>query len=583
MILTDEQRKAVEYNDNSLVIACPGSGKTRTLIAKLLSCLEIIRGTARKIACITYTNAAVYEIEYRLRKYGKSGDSDYCEISTIHSFCLDNILRYFYWLIPEFSCGFKILPSDCEEYQNIAKEVCDDYGLNNNAIELFSLLGKKPDGSPICNEPLNYEIANAFWSKLQLLNYIDFPNIIYYSYKLLHQYEYIAKAIASRFIWFLIDEFQDTSALQVEIFKIIYKYKYSRFFLVGDPNQSIYRFAGASPSLMYEFGQHISARDDFQLLGNFRSHNSIIKCAERLIPRNPPMYSECLNLQYSEDPVYIPAISLFDAIYNQFIPSLKKLDIQYGDSAILAPWWIKLYILGQKLRENNIPVYGPGSRPYKRSHLIAPFIEHICAYISSPNPFIIPKIEKELSKMIIGLEGKPHHRIFTHQGRVCVIRLIRKGAELNNNFIYCSEWLLKVAIEFGNILSEYGYISAASKNLMVESANDIINDIISRKIDISNLTINKLGLFSDYEHSIKLLTMHRAKGREFDAVAMIDLHEGVIPNYRCATTEDFEEDRRLFYVAMTRARRLLIFITDKEGRNVCPSRFLSSSGFDIIK
>lgn len=92
MKLTNQQRDVVEYNGNAFVEACPGSGKTRTLLAKLLCCLNEVRDSTRRVGCITYTNSAVYEIENRLRIHGSLGDEKYCDISTIHSFCLNNIL-----------------------------------------------------------------------------------------------------------------------------------------------------------------------------------------------------------------------------------------------------------------------------------------------------------------------------------------------------------------------------------------------------------------------------------------------------------------------------------------------------------
>ena len=111
MILTTEQQNAVSYDNHSLIVACPGSGKTRTLIAKMLRCLDEVQDSPHKIGCLTYTNAAVHEIEYRLRSYGHSGDENYYDICTIHSFCLVNVLNFFYDLIPEYAKGFYVLPT----------------------------------------------------------------------------------------------------------------------------------------------------------------------------------------------------------------------------------------------------------------------------------------------------------------------------------------------------------------------------------------------------------------------------------------------------------------------------------------
>ena len=119
MNLNKVQREAVKHNANTLIVACPGSGKTRTLVGKLLHCLEEVHDTSRKVACITYTNAAVYEIENRLRKFGRLGDEDFCDISTIHSFCLVNIISRFYWRIPEYSNGFAVITPENDEFKKI--------------------------------------------------------------------------------------------------------------------------------------------------------------------------------------------------------------------------------------------------------------------------------------------------------------------------------------------------------------------------------------------------------------------------------------------------------------------------------
>ena len=105
MRLTTEQLAALDSSGNSLIVACPGSGKTRTLMAKMLQCIDEVRGTPHKIATLTYTNAAVHEIEFRLWRDGSEGDSKYCHIATIHSFCLSNIIQQFYVDFELTHCG----------------------------------------------------------------------------------------------------------------------------------------------------------------------------------------------------------------------------------------------------------------------------------------------------------------------------------------------------------------------------------------------------------------------------------------------------------------------------------------------
>jgi len=293
MLLTPEQRDAVCCDENTLLEACPGSGKTRAIVAKVLRCMDTVRDSPRKIAVITYTNAAVYEIESRLRIYGSTGDLDSCDVSTIHSFCLNNVLRAFSWRCPEYASGFTLLPNDSEEYRKIVAELCAEHALHRNAVDQFPLLNRTPGGEPVLNggSLITREAAHAFWAKLQQGGFVDFATIIYLTYRLITAYPSLARALSCRYRWILVDEFQDTTELQVEILKRIHDAAESIFFLVGDPHQSIFGFAGARPALSDEFANYIGARRDFQLSQNWRSGPPIIAHAEVLRPRVVAMVS----------------------------------------------------------------------------------------------------------------------------------------------------------------------------------------------------------------------------------------------------------------------------------------------------
>jgi len=581
MKLTDAQSNAVKHDDNTIVEACPGSGKTRCLVAKLLHGINEVRGSARKIACITYTNAAVHEIETRLRTYGSSGDENYCDISTIHAFCLNNILRFFHWRLDKYKDGFKVIPPDCEIYQDIVQKVCAKFSLTSKAKEAFELLNREPNGTPICSYPLTHSSALEFWKLLENKEYIDFPNIVYFSLNLLNRYPSISRALSSKYAWVLVDEFQDTSALQVEILKCIASEGKSKFFLVGDPYQSIYGFAGARPDLMDEFAKHIKAKSDFPLLGNFRSSSSIIGHAEKLFPRRPPMYPSGANRRTKEEPVYVHTGNAFNAITDYFLPALNDMGIGYGESAILAPWWIKLLHIGRRLREYGIPIVGPGARPYKRSHLFASLAEQVCYYITEPDNNIIPRIEKELFMMIANLEGKANYSVFSYQGRKTVFKLILIGKKLLYENEAGIDWLNAAAQEFVKILLSDEFIPASSSVLIVESVQDMEADMIKNRVDVANLSVHDLGLFANTDKNMKLLTMHRTKGREFQAVALLDVHEGKIPHYSAVSCREINESKRLLYVSITRAKKYLLYVTDSENYRDKPSRFLLESGLGL--
>lgn len=586
MRLTDQQKRAVHREHaHALLTACPGSGKTRVIVAKLLRCIDEVRGTARRIACITYTNAAVYEIEARLRRYGRVGDDDYYLVSTIHAFCLNEVLRHFYWYIPAYSEGFCVAPPDSDIFVATAQRVCRAHGITYAKVaEHFELLNRQPTGQPIvaAGSDLSAEAVQEFWTSLSDAGYLDFPNIVYLAYNLMHSHDFIARAVSCRFAWLLVDEFQDTSALQVEILKLIAAYGHTRFFLVGDPLQSIFGFAGARPDLMDTFAEHIVTGEPLELTGNFRSSDRIIAHAERLCPRVPSMVGSGPHASCEIEPAYHHVNEPFDAITDYFLPALEEHGIPFGRAAILAPWWIKLLFLGRQLRDYGVPIVGPGARPYKRSHLFALLAENICACIEWPSANLIPVIEKELFNLILQVCGKPNLAVCSYAGRVCVYRLLEEGRRLRLITEGAIDWLQQAAQVYGELLSVSGFLPASVSELLTQSVDEMQADMVRNKVDVANLAVADLGLFANPKESLKLLTMHRAKGREFDAVAIVDMHDGRVPHYSAETEEEVDEGRRLLYVAITRAKRVLMYVTDQENWRNRPSRFLGDEGIGVV-
>lgn len=581
MKLTDEQRSAIHHDGNAVVVACPGSGKTRAIIARLLRSVDAVRDTPRRVACITYTNTAVHEIENRIRTYGGAGDDEYCDVSTIHSFCQHNILRHFHWKFDRFKDGVKVLPSDCDEFQAIVEDIGDKYELDFFARQQFESLNRKPNGDPITSLP--HEAAIEFWDRLEAEGCVDFCNLVYYSYQLLSENPSIVQGLAARYAFMLVDEFQDTSALQVQLLSLIAGVGITTFFLVGDPEQSIYRFAGAERELMFEFAEEIDAHE-FTLSGNFRSSAPVVECAEALIPRDPTMFSAGDAALFAEEPVHEHVENHFIGITDFFLPALEALNIPYGDAAILAPVWYQLMPLGKELRNYGVPVVGPGARPYRKStHLFAGIAEKVCAYADNPQSVSIRQVERELFVLLQNVTGRADFRVFAFDGRRAVTRILRQAAAIREEHIGAVEWLNVAGEAFAEILHEESFLPKHCVPLLAESAVDIVRDIERQSdVDVANLTTTDLGMFANPAENLKLLTMHGAKGREFSAVAVIGLHDGRVPyhnHYNPLTPEGLEESRRLTYVAVTRAKRFLALFTDDDDFRPV-SRFLDEMGFD---
>ncbi|WFP74650.1 ATP-dependent helicase [Mesorhizobium sp. WSM4906] len=583
MSLTDEQRNAVLCDDDLMLTACPGSGKTRVIISKLSRVIEEVRDTPRAVACITYTNAAVQEIETRLRHHIQPGDDTYYDICTIHSFCLNHIFRPFCHLINGYKQGFKVLTPESPEFEKHVKAVCaqsNRYNLTFKDYEDFTQLRVslegKPVGAGIERGALTPAVASAYWKRIRESGFVDFANIIYYSLLLLRRRPEILDYVSAKFAWILVDEFQDTTDLQVEILALIAETKRTRFLLVGDPFQSIFRFAGARPDLAEQFATRIKARTDKHLSGNFRCSPPIVRHGNLLFARTPTMMSVGKSKKYTQQPVWKHGASAFNVLTDYFLPAIEELGIPLGQSAILAPTWFSLFPLGRRLREYGVSIVGPGARPYRRNRQFAPLAEQTCGYLMEPRPEAIPSIERTLFNTLLDVTGHAFFDIYSYEGRTTVFQLLGHARELHQQQMGAIAWLEAAARTFAETLVEADYLTPASRDVFPLSVEEMKSDMRNNKVDLDNLTIEDLGVYASPEAALKLVTLHNSKGREYEAVAMIDLHEGRIPFYQAQSAEDLAEAKRLFYVGVTRAKRFLMYVTDSANSRNQVTRFLKT-------
>lgn len=583
--LTKEQRDAVAHPGNLLLTACPGSGKTRTLIAKLVAEIEGVRGSPQAICCITYTNTAVQEIEQRAREQLQPGDEAHFSVSTIHALCLNEIVRPYGWLIPGFTGHQKVLTRDSPDFESICQYAAEQVGLyrlSSVDYEAFESLGVDAQGRVIGPATRNVAVSRAaqhFWNRCAELGYIDFCNIIFWAYQLLRDHPKIAKTLCARFRWFLVDEFQDTTELQNEILKLLHATRRSSFFAVGDLYQSIFSFTGARPELVAPFGVQIGARQDLSLSENFRSSQRIVTHGERLFPRVPAMVARGPNRDCTLEPFLVRGVSAFEAISEEFLPRLDAAGIALGNATILAKDWASLIVLSRKLREFGTPIVGPGARPYRKSRLFAQLAEQFCGALTDPNPETTRQLERALFHAVQDITGERRIDVFSHEGRVVLVRLMREAGRLANESPGAIQWLDAMAQATGGILQNADYVNISQAGLFYASVQEMKADMQRQNVDIANLSIEDLGLFASPKRALRLSTLHYAKGREYDAVAMIGLRRGAFPHHRA---EDVEAEKRLFYVGVTRARKLLMYVAERDGYGNEPSVFLGANGVNIV-
>jgi DNA helicase-2/ATP-dependent DNA helicase PcrA len=582
--LTGQQREAVRHPANLLLTACPGSGKTRTLIAKLVEEIEGVRGSPRAICCITYTNSAVQEIEQRAKDQLQPGDQHHFAVSTIHAFCLNEIVRPYGWLDPTLAGQRQILTRDNPDFEAIciyALGQVNYFQLSATDYDTFEGLAVDTEGNVIGAATKNDAVLLAaphFWARSAALGYIDFSSIIYGAYRLLRDHPHIAQTLCARYPWFLVDEFQDTTEVQIEILKLLYQTNRSSFFVVGDLAQSIYSFTGARPELVAPFGETIGARSDLALSENFRSSAQIVAHAERLFPRDPAMTAAGRNKDFGLEPLLVRNVTTFQAITEYFLPLLEAQQIPLGDATVLAKDWASLIALGRKLREFGTPIVGPGARPYRRVRLFAQLAEQLCGAVVEPNADTNRQLERALFHAVQDATGATPADVFTHAGRVVIVRLMREARRLAEHPAAVA-WLDAMAQATGEILLRAEYVDSRQAGLFYASVQEMKADMVRQKVDMANLTINDLGLFASPTKALRLSTIHFAKGREYDAVALIGLRKGTFPYFKA---DDLEAEKRLFYVGVTRAQRVLMYVAEKDNWNNPPSPFLGPQGVNVV-
>lgn len=585
--LTTEQKAAVGHPQNLMLTACPGSGKTRVILAKLLTVADLVVDTPQFIGCITYTNAAVDEIEYRLRKYGSAASLEKCDVATIHSFCLQFILKPYHWLIDEIPNNFSIITADMNDFEGIVRAVEDRIGrrIQRRTFDDYGSLRIDLHGNP-CGEGYNSGIvteasARLYWEALRTRGYLDFSMIIYYSWRILNEFEFVGRGLAARFRWLLVDEFQDTSDLQLAIFEELQKHLSTHFFMVGDSNQSILSFAGARPDLAREFAEDIGAELGLSLSKNFRSAPRIVEVAETLIPTAPPMKSAGDTAALNAELRYTHVQRPVDAITDHFLPLLASEGIELGKAAILAPWWTHLIPIARRLREFEVPVFGPGARPYRRRRAFAVIAEQLGACAEADHLLGVPGVERALFRLINDFTGETRFDIFTYNGRCTALALIYSARRIAHTHPGGVDWLRSTAEDATDILIKEGWLPESVRGNLPASAQDMINDMQTNNVDLANFLISDLGLFANPDQALKLITLHNSKGREFDAVAMVCMNQGHIPHFSARSPDQIEEARRLFYVGLTRAKRVLLLASDQSDRRNPPSPFIAEAGFHL--
>ena len=558
--LNDEQIDAIFNYPNGVIInASPGTGKTKTLISRATHKLGNIP-KYKKLALITYTNAGTDEISSRLT------NKESVFIGTIHRFCLQFILRPYSWI---YNWGKLRVISYDEQLEFL--EINDDIKLGDSPVDELNKIKRNLDGSFNLTIEWNHnitmnELIQRYYEYLESITAIDFNEILYSSYKIINENDFVLKSLSNKFYEILIDEFQDTNLFQYEIFKKINQVGVSTFFMVGDEKQKILSFAGAID------GAFPLAQNDFNLpltflLKTYRSTNNIVDAYSSIFDDHPPLENESVYNSFN-----IPLIKKeFDyrnnTLENRINESVEYLinqcDIKIEQIAILSKTWFDAYNVSKFLR-SNYNIIGLGALPHSMTNIKNSTFELLKCLVR----FKILSSIKNLKALRRSFEShlSENNIMFNDEEKVIIFnRLLKRFREIDK-LLFLEDGL----IEINNLFDEL---------LVIEhnTFSEIINMISDDEIDYWNL--EKYFRALSNSGGILSTTIHQSKGLEFEAVILNQMNLGKVPHqnyiaaeraYEDLTVANYEEGKRVFYVALSRARKHLIIT-----HNWKPSMFVN--------
>ena len=605
-MINNKQELAISHTDGvCVVVAPPGSGKTHVIIQRVFNLVIRWGISPSSIFVLSFTRLAAAEMRYRYQNID-AVNSDRINFGTFHSIFMEILVaetEYTYQSIMTNSVKLRLLRVVLERLGlriNINREFSEAIFKEISRWKNMGVGYISGIKEPICecvgiiDEDFR-KIYQAVAEEMRLNNNLDFDDILIECYRLFIDRKDVLSKYQKKMKYIMVDEFQDTNNLQYLLLKLVGKPN-NNIFVVGDDDQSIYGFRGANPEIMRKiYDENISSKL-IKLDVNYRSTRNIVELAKNLIVNNNSRFDKEYNsLQgYGEDVV----LDKFNGLEDEVIYiscEIKKIVEQdsgykYSDIAILARTTAQF--------NKFIPVFKLQSIPFNVKENLTSFysnevVKDILAYlrfiyderkaiflrrvINKPNRYISQSsfsdgnvdietirnyyIDKNNNSMVLTIKRlESQIRMADKMDLYCAINYIRKGMGYDD-YINELEGANK-RMESFKLLDE---LQQRSKGY--RSIGEWIKDIDSEE---------EVNVVSGKKDGVNIMTIHAAKGLEYKAVFVIDLLEGYLPYHKATSDEEIEEERRLLYVAITRAKEKLYCLgieEDKGDRGYVLSRF----------
>ena len=584
--LNAEQIMAVTTLDGPLlVLAGAGTGKTRVLTSRIAHILYKNMANAWQILALTFTNKAANEMRFRVAQYQEI--SHLCGdlwMGTFHSICL-RILRTNYTGIG-LRRDFLVFGED--DQKSVLKRVMSNLGLDTKEygpsdwVEKISGIKDKgiTDFSKMNLSAITQKILTKYNAELARLNAVDFGDIILHVLRLFESQPEILRKYQHQFKYILVDEFQDTNGAQMALLKILTRDSENpNICCVGDDDQSIYSWRGAEIKNILEFEKNYPGAKIIRLETNYRSSGNILGAANSLIRNNMGRLGKDLRTTPNKDmgePVYVFTLPS-DWEETHFISDIivKNCNNVYSDFAVLIRAGSLSRTFEEEFTSKNIPYRLIGATKFYDRMEIRDAIAYIRLLVY---PFDDISFERIISKPArhIGPAAIQKMRAAGHSlmDGLKNIKLSAQQQEPVQKFLdaFDFDWQNMAPKDAAQqLLEKSGYI-----NMWCESKDNDASERIEHIRELVNVVIAKYDTLSEFlEHAalmmtddndaeiedkntVNIMTIHAAKGLEFNTVFLPAWEEGIFPNEKTTKEGDIEEERRLAYVAITRARQRAI-------------------------
>ena len=619
--LNPKQREAVNQIDGPcLVIAGAGSGKTKVLTYKIAHLIDNCGVKPWNILAITFTNKAANEMKERVQSLIGDAINDIW-LGTFHSICV-KILRKFIDRLG-YDSSFAIF--DTADQKTLVKKCLKELDIDSKIFTEKSIINEISNAKNMMVKPDDYLLRNKgdyrkekigkvyslYQRKLKENNAVDFDDIINLTIDLLIENDDILEYYSDKFKYILVDEYQDTNKSQFKLVSILAK-KNMNIMVVGDNDQGIYSFRGADISNILNFEKDFAGTKIVKLEHNYRCTGNILKVANEVIKNNTTKYDK--KLWTENDDGEVPFIYTGKDEYDEASFVTKKIEeikgndnFKYSDFAVLYRMNAQSRAIEDIFMREGIPYKIVGGLKFYERKEIKDIIAYLRLIANQNDNLSLVRIINE-PKRGIGAVSLNKVEELAVENETSMYNIIKNADKyiprINGNvyeFVEMIEVLkdadLTITELVKAILLKSGYIAALQAENTVEAETRIqnleefltvvgefeeeyaengLNDFL-QTLSLSS-DVDKLD---DNEDKVTLMTLHSAKGLEYPVVFLVGVEDGIFPGEQSATTiEGLEEERRLFYVGITRAKKIL-FITLANKRTLFgytsynkPSRFL---------